>query len=51
MRPRPLSLLLVAMLALLPRSAQAQAPVAAAARKPEVGGRGGFFKSLMDKLF
>lgn len=29
----------------------AQAPVAAAARKPEVAARRGFFKSLMDKLF
>lgn len=34
-----------------PRAAQAQAPVAAAARKPEVAARRGFFKSLMDKLF
>ena len=29
----------------------AQAPVAAAARKPEVAARRGFFKSLIDKLF
>lgn len=29
----------------------AHAPVAAAARKPEVAARRGFFKSLMDKLF